>query len=87
MAIVQDQLEKKRAEFSTRMDECKYKQEELRGKVYFYQSLHDQQKQIRDRVLKFEKFLKENDAKTQRANTKAQVERKAREAKVVCIIF
>jgi chromosome segregation ATPase len=71
MAHVQDQLEKKRAEFSTRMDECKYKQEELRTK----------QKQIRDRVLKFEKFLKENDAKRQRANIKAQTERKSRELK------
>jgi hypothetical protein len=41
-----------------------------------------QQKQIRDRVLKFEKFLKENDAKRQRANLKAQTERKTKEAKV-----
>lgn len=32
-------------------------------------------------MLKFEKFLKENDAKRQRANTKAQTERKTRELK------
>lgn len=76
MAHVQDQLEKKRAEFSSRMEECKYKQEELRTK----------QKQIRDRVLKFEKFLKENDAKRQRANVKAQTERKARELKEVELV-
>jgi hypothetical protein len=31
--------------------------------------------------MKFEKFLKENDAKRQRANVKAQTERKTREAK------
>ncbi len=33
MAHVQDQLEKKRAEFAIRMEDCKYKQEELRTKV------------------------------------------------------
>ena len=32
-------------------------------------------------MLKFEKFLKENDAKRQRANIKAQTERKTRELK------
>ncbi|ORY46546.1 hypothetical protein BCR33DRAFT_810483 [Rhizoclosmatium globosum] len=66
MNLVQANLEKKRAEFSKRMEECREKQEELRVK----------QKQIRDRVTKFEKFLKENDAKRQRANVKAMTEKK-----------
>lgn len=34
-------------------------------------------------MLKFEKFLKENDAKRQRANLKAQTERKLREQKEI----
>ncbi|KAJ3062032.1 hypothetical protein HDU98_002065, partial [Podochytrium sp. JEL0797] len=41
----------------------------------------NEQKQIRERVTKFEKFLKENDAKRQRANMKAMSERKLREQK------
>ncbi|KAI8922618.1 hypothetical protein BC831DRAFT_474976 [Entophlyctis helioformis] len=73
MQAVQAQLEKKRVEFAKRMEECREKQEELRAK----------QKQIRDRVAKFEKFLKENDAKRQRANAKAGSEKKLREAKEV----
>ncbi|KAJ3232134.1 hypothetical protein HDU81_003282 [Chytriomyces hyalinus] len=71
MNLVQANLERKRAEFSKRMEECREKQEELRVK----------QKQIRDRVAKFEKFLKENDAKRQRANVKALSEKKMRELK------
>ncbi|KAJ3387123.1 hypothetical protein HDU84_001032 [Entophlyctis sp. JEL0112] len=71
MNNVQINLEKKRAEFSKRMEECREKQEELRVK----------QKQIRDRVTKFEKFLKENDAKRQRANLKAMSEKKLKEQK------
>ncbi|KAJ3061895.1 hypothetical protein HDU98_002218 [Podochytrium sp. JEL0797] len=71
MNQVQSNLENKRAEFSKRMEECREKQEELRIK----------QKQIRERVTKFEKFLKENDAKRQRANMKAMSERKLREQK------
>ncbi|KAJ3210572.1 hypothetical protein HDU82_007841 [Entophlyctis luteolus] len=70
MNNVQINLEKKRAEFSKRMEECREKQEELRVK----------QKQIRDRVTKFEKFLKENDAKRQRANLKAMSEKNFQEA-------
>ncbi|KAJ3370218.1 hypothetical protein GGF31_004276 [Allomyces arbusculus] len=68
---VQSLLEKKRAEFSKRMDECREKHEELKAK----------QKQLRDRVQKFEKFLRENDAKRQRALAKALSERKSREQK------
>ncbi|KAJ3216107.1 hypothetical protein HDU67_009908 [Dinochytrium kinnereticum] len=71
MNMVQAGLEKKRIEFAKRMEECREKQEELRAK----------QKQIRDRVTKFEKFLKENDAKRQRANLKAQSEKRLREQK------
>lgn len=71
MAQVQQLLELKRIEFGKRMDECREKQEELRVK----------QKQIRERVIKFEKFLKENDAKRQRANSKALAEKRVREQK------
>ncbi|KAI9009606.1 hypothetical protein BC832DRAFT_551910 [Gaertneriomyces semiglobifer] len=71
MQAIQDQLDKRRAEFAKRMEACREKQEELIVK----------QKQIRDRVTKFEKFLKENDAKRQRANLKAQTEIKLREQK------
>ncbi|KAI9104799.1 hypothetical protein DFS34DRAFT_213884 [Phlyctochytrium arcticum] len=71
MQTVQAQLDKKRLEFAKRMEECREKQEELRAK----------QKQIRDRVTKFEKFLKENDAKRQRANAKTLSEKKLRELK------
>ncbi|KAJ3223482.1 hypothetical protein HK099_001065 [Clydaea vesicula] len=71
MHQVQQLLEKKRIEFAKRMEECREKQEELKVK----------QKQIRERVFKFEKFLKENDAKRQRANVKAQTEKKLREQK------
>lgn len=46
-----------------------------------YNLCNSQQKQIRDRVFKFEKFLKENDAKRQRANLKAQTEKKIKEQK------
>ena len=35
MELVQEQLEKKRLEFTKRMDECREKQEELRTKVNF----------------------------------------------------
>ncbi|EGF78277.1 hypothetical protein BATDEDRAFT_26838 [Batrachochytrium dendrobatidis JAM81] len=66
MHAIQTLLEKKRVEFSKRMEECREKQEELKAK----------QKQIRDRVTKFEKFLKENDAKRQRANVKSINEKK-----------
>ncbi|KAJ3017343.1 hypothetical protein HKX48_003589 [Thoreauomyces humboldtii] len=71
MQAVQSELEKRRLEFAKRMADCKERQEDLRAK----------QKQIRDRVTKFEKFLKENDAKRQRANLKAQTEKKLREQK------
>ncbi|KAI8826081.1 uncharacterized protein EV422DRAFT_563890 [Fimicolochytrium jonesii] len=71
MQAVQLELEKRRLEFAKRMSGCKDRQEELRSK----------QKQIRDRVNKFERFLKENDAKRQRANLKAQTEKKSREQK------
>jgi hypothetical protein len=45
--------------------------------------LRAKQKQIKERVIKFEKFLRENDAKRLRANAKAQAEKKLREQKVI----
>ncbi|KAI8899896.1 hypothetical protein BC833DRAFT_584009 [Globomyces pollinis-pini] len=73
MQAVQQMLEKRRIEFAKRMEECREKQDELRSK----------QKQIKERVSKFEKFLKENDAKRLRANLKAVAEKKMREQKEV----
>ena len=48
MNQIQSLLEKKRLEFSKRIKECRERQDELKQK----------QKLIRDRVIKFEKFLK-----------------------------
>ncbi|ORZ34725.1 hypothetical protein BCR44DRAFT_33553 [Catenaria anguillulae PL171] len=68
---VQVQLERKRVEFKKRMDECAEKHDELKAK----------QRLLRERVQKFEKFLRENDAKRQRALAKALTERKLKEQK------
>lgn len=68
---VEAQLAAKRAEYAKRMEDTRLRREELKTK----------QRQLRDRIVKFEKFLKENDAKRQRANIKAQAERKLRDLK------
>ncbi|KAI9223937.1 hypothetical protein BC828DRAFT_374708 [Blastocladiella britannica] len=68
---VQAQLERKRLEFKKRMDECAEKHDELRSK----------QRALRENVQKLEKFLRDNDAKRQRALAKALTERKMRELK------
>lgn len=66
MEAVQLKLIERQEDFALRMDECAKKQQQLRQK----------QQQIRERVRKFEKFLKENEAKQQRANNKFISERK-----------
>lgn len=73
MTQLQNDLEDKRAEFTRRMELSRAKREELCAK----------QAHFRERVCKFEKFLKESDAKRQRANDKALSERRAREQKEV----
>lgn len=71
MAEVQQQLDRKKEEFRMRMQECQEKEMELAGK----------QEQLKEGVRKFEKFLKENDAKRIRANRKAVEEIKLKELK------
>ncbi|KAK3750711.1 hypothetical protein QZH41_017265, partial [Actinostola sp. cb2023] len=70
---VQENLEIKRLQFAERMRVCKEKEEELKKK----------QLQIRDRVSKFEKFIKENDAKRRRAIQKYQTELKLKNQKTM----
>eukprot|EP00794_Sanderia_malayensis_P020336 gene20336-22337_t len=69
---VQYELDIKRKNFEERMEECRYKKEELKVK----------QKIIRDRIQKFEKFVKENDAKRKRAIIKYQQELKTSDNKM-----
>jgi hypothetical protein len=71
MAEVQQQLDRKKEEFRMRMQQCQEKEMELAGK----------QEQLKEGVRKFEKFLKENDAKRIRANRKALDEIKLKELK------
>eukprot|EP00276_Gloeochaete_wittrockiana_P002810 CAMPEP_0184671828 /NCGR_PEP_ID=MMETSP0308-20130426/85733_1 /TAXON_ID=38269 /ORGANISM="Gloeochaete witrockiana, Strain SAG 46.84" /LENGTH=311 /DNA_ID=CAMNT_0027119029 /DNA_START=72 /DNA_END=1004 /DNA_ORIENTATION=+ len=71
MCQVQDELDRKKDEFKERMRLCQEKEKELFGK----------QQALREQVIKFEKFLKENDAKRTRAQRKAVDEIKLREAK------
>ena len=71
MAEVQQQLDRKKEEFRMRMQQCQEKEMELAGK----------QEQLKEGVRKFEKFLKENDAKRIRANRKALEEIKLKELK------
>lgn len=71
MAEGQQQLDRKKEEFRMRMQRCQAKEVELAAK----------QEGLKEQVRKFEKFLKENDAKRVRANRKAQEEIKLREQK------
>ena len=68
MAEVQQQLDRKKEEFRMRMQRCQEKEVELASK----------QEALKEQVRKFEKFLKENDAKRVRANRKATEEIKLR---------
>jgi len=71
MAEVQQQLDRKKDEFRQRMQRCQEKEVDLAAK----------QEAIKEQVRKFDKFLKDNDAKRVRANRKAQEEIKLRESK------
>ncbi|XP_064599610.1 uncharacterized protein LOC135466163 [Liolophura sinensis] len=68
---VQYELACKRQEFKERMDMCTHHQIEVQKK----------QQQMKDRVAKFEKFIKENEAKRRRAIEKYQAEVKMKEQK------
>lgn len=67
MAEVQQQLERKKEEFRARMQRCQEKEVDLAAR----------QEDIKEQVRKFDKFLKDNDAKRVRADRKVQEERKA----------
>ncbi len=71
MAEVQQQLDRKKEEFRTRMQRCQEKEVGLASR----------QEDIKEQVRKFDKFLKDNDAKRVRADRKVQEERKAAEQK------
>ena len=71
MAEVQQQLDRKKDEFRQRMQRCQEKEVELAAK----------QEGLKEQVRKFDKFLKENDAKRVRANRKAMEEVKLRDQK------
>ena len=71
MQEVQQQLDRKKEEFRARMQRCQEKEVDLAAR----------QEDIKEQVRKFDKFLKDNDAKRVRADRKVQEERKARDQK------
>jgi len=68
---VQQQLDRKKEEFRARMQRCQEKEVDLAAR----------QEDIKEQVRKFDKFLKDNDAKRVRADRKVQEEKKAAEQK------
>jgi chromosome segregation ATPase len=71
MREVNDALEFMKQEYRSRMDLCDKRQREFEAK----------QLEMKEQVLKFEKFIQENDAKRARADTKAKQERRVLEQK------
>ena len=71
MNEVQQQLDRKKEEFRARMQRCQEKEVDLAAR----------QEDIKEQVRKFDKFLKDNDAKRVRADRKVQEEKKARDQK------
>ena len=76
MQHVQAELDQKKLDFEQRMLKCKQKEAELGEK----------QQKIRDSVMRFEKFVKENDAKRARAIKKERDEINTRRQKELEII-
>jgi len=66
MREVDESLELMKKDHKKRMDECEDRRVQFEAK----------QGKMREQVLKFEKFIQENDAKRQRAEAKAKLERK-----------
>ena len=66
MQEVQQQLDRKKEEFRSRMQRCQEKEVDLAAR----------QEDIKEQVRKFDKFLKDNDAKRVRADRKVQEEKK-----------
>mmetsp|Transcript_9226 Transcript_9226/g.30446 ORF Transcript_9226/g.30446 Transcript_9226/m.30446 type:complete len:313 (+) Transcript_9226:120-1058(+) len=78
MQEVQSELDRKKREYDQRMKRCKEKENELAEK----------QEKIRESVIRFEKFVKENDAKRHRALRKEKDEinsRKLKEQEIVAL--
>ncbi|EDO39885.1 predicted protein [Nematostella vectensis] len=71
MSEVEQALGAQKEEFQMKMESLQQRREELERKEY----------QLRESLLKFDKFLKENDSKRARALKKAQEERDMRRAK------
>jgi chromosome segregation ATPase len=71
MREVNDALEFMKEEYRSRMDLCDKRQREFEAK----------QLEMKEQVLKFEKFIQENDAKRARADAKAKQERRVLEQK------
>ena len=71
MREVDEALELMKDEYKNRMDACEERRMQFEIK----------QAKMREQVLKFEKFIQENDAKRQRAEAKAKQERKLYEEK------
>ncbi len=71
MREVDDALELMKDEFKSRMDSCEERRLVFEAK----------QAEKRAQVLRFEKFIQENDAKRKRADEKAKLEKKAYEIK------
>jgi chromosome segregation ATPase len=66
MREVDEALELMKEEYKNRMEACEERRMQFELK----------QAKMREQVLKFEKFIQENDAKRQRAEAKAKLERK-----------
>eukprot|EP01041_Mallomonas_annulata_P010582 gene10582-22081_t len=71
MREVDEALELMKEEYKNRIDVCEERRQQFEQK----------QAKMREQVLKFEKFIQENDAKRQRAEIKAKQERKLYEQK------
>lgn len=72
MREVDESLELMKLDYKRRMDKCEDRRMQFESK----------QSKMREQVLKFEKFIQENDAKRQRAEIKAKQERKVFDDKV-----
>lgn len=72
MREVDESLELMKKDHKKRMDECEERRIQFEVK----------QAKIREQVLKFEKFIQENDAKRLRAEAKAKLEKKLHDEKV-----
>lgn len=67
MRQVDDALDFMKEEYGQRMEACEERQREFERK----------QQEMRDQVARFEKFIRENDSKRQRAEAKEKAERRA----------